>query len=141
MSSGATDSDLHSSEPWCDVRQLRSDNALLFADRTRRAAYAEGLAETAPAVCAAVFGVERHAMDPVRIAECWATSTHAAAGRTSSIERYDQSKRCVAVLTQTGPLCRHLHETWEAIAASLLAYEGWRQASTLISLMLVKFSP
>lgn len=73
---------------------------------------------------AAVFGVARYAMDPVRIAECWVTATHAAAGRTSSIELYDHSSRCVTVLTQTGPLCGHLHEAWEAIAASLPTHEG-----------------
>ncbi|EFV12148.1 hypothetical protein HMPREF9336_03004 [Segniliparus rugosus ATCC BAA-974] len=42
-----------------------------------------------------------------------------ALGLASAIELYDHNHRCVTVLTQTGPACGHLHQAWEAIAASL----------------------
>ena len=68
---------------------------------------------------AAVFGAARYAMDPDAISECWVTRAHSAAGPTSAVELYDHGNRCVTVITQTGPVCDHLHEAWEAIVASL----------------------
>ncbi|MFV8050916.1 hypothetical protein [Mycobacterium sp. 48b] len=68
---------------------------------------------------AVVFGASRYVVDPVFVAECWVTQSSSAAGLTSALELYDHSNRCVSVITQTGPLCEHLHEAWEAIAASL----------------------
>lgn len=68
---------------------------------------------------AVVFGAARYALDPTFVAECWVTHTHGTTGPTSSVELYDHSNRCVTVLTQTGPICPHLSEAWEAITASL----------------------
>lgn len=72
---------------------------------------------------AAVFGSARYAMDPAAAAECWVTRTHSAAGPMSSVELYDHDDRCVTVITQTGPVCDHLHDAWEAIVEALPDYE------------------
>lgn len=37
----------------------------------------------------------------------------------SAVELYDHNERCVTVITQTGPVCDHLHDAWEAIVESL----------------------
>lgn len=71
---------------------------------------------------AVVFGACRYAMNPAVIAECWVTQASGVSGRTSAIELYDHSNRCVTVITQTGAICRHLYDAWEAVAASL---PGW----------------
>lgn len=68
---------------------------------------------------AVVFGASRYALDPHHIAECWVTRSYGTAGPTSSVELYDHSRRCVTVLTQSGPFCGRVYEAWEAIAASL----------------------
>lgn len=68
---------------------------------------------------AVVFNAAKYLMAPYFVAECWVTQAHGAAGATSSIELYDHMGRCVTVLTQTGAICPHLHEAWEALAASL----------------------
>lgn len=68
---------------------------------------------------AAVFGAARYAVDPVAVAECWVTQAHGTAGRTSTVELYDHSHRWVTAITQTGAMCSHVHDAWEAIAASL----------------------
>ncbi|MFF2085906.1 hypothetical protein ACFVVM_19175 [Nocardia sp. NPDC058176] len=70
-----------------------------------------------------IFGAARYAVDPSFVAECWVTQAHGVTGTTSSVELYDHSNRCVTVLTQTGPVCHHLHEAWEAVVASLPADE------------------
>lgn len=66
-----------------------------------------------------IFGAARYVVDPVFVAECWVTQAPSAVGLTSAVELYDHSNRCITVITQTGPLCEHLHEAWEAIASSL----------------------
>lgn len=80
---------------------------------------AAALVEQAETHTSVVFGAARYAVDPSAIGECWVTRTHGATGSTSAVELYDHSHRCVTVLTQTGPICPHLHQAWEDIAASL----------------------
>ncbi|KWX22322.1 hypothetical protein AFM11_21050 [Mycolicibacterium wolinskyi] len=80
--------------------------------------------DAAGAHFAVIFGACRYAMDPAYVGECWVTQASGATGLTSAIELYDHSNRCVTVITQTGAVCEHLHEAWEAIAASLPACDG-----------------
>ncbi|QXQ14159.1 hypothetical protein [Skermania piniformis] len=79
------------------------------------------LVERAGEHVAAVFGAARYVLMPAAIAECWVTSAHGGAGTTTAVELYDHDHRCVTVLTQTGAICRHVHDAWEQIAASLPA--------------------
>ncbi|MDF2822964.1 MAG: hypothetical protein K0R68_372 [Mycobacterium sp.] len=70
---------------------------------------------------AVVFGAARYAVDPAMVGECWVTQSYGTTGVTSAVEIYDHRHRCVSVLTQTGPICRHLHQAWEDVAAALPA--------------------
>lgn len=72
---------------------------------------------------AVIFGAARYAVDPVQLSECWVTRTHGISGPTSAIELYDHSRHCVTVLTQTGAVCGHVSQAWEAVVASLPIYQ------------------
>jgi putative hemin transport protein len=82
---------------------------------------AAAMVEHAEAHTSVVFGAARYVVDPVMVDEVWVTTSHGTTGTTSSIELYDRRHRCLTVLTQTGPICGHLHQAWEDIAASLPA--------------------
>lgn len=58
--------------------------------------------------------------DPMHIAECLVTTAHGVMGPTSMIELYDYSQRCVALFTQTGPTCPHLHAAWQELVAAAM---------------------
>ncbi|WP_336081038.1 hypothetical protein [Nocardia sp. SSK8] len=77
------------------------------------------MAEWSGSRVAVMYNAARYALDPSMVAECWVTEAHGVAGTTSAVELYDRDNRCVTVLTQTGPVCQHLHGAWEAIVASL----------------------
>lgn len=77
------------------------------------------MVEHASSHVSVMFGAARYALDPAYVAECWVTQAHGVTGPTSAVELYDHDNRCVTVLTQTGPICPHLSEAWEAIADSL----------------------
>ena len=77
------------------------------------------MAEQTDTHTSVVFGAARYAVDPAMVGECWVTRSHGTTGVTSSVELYDHTHRCVTVLTQTGPICGHLHQAWEDVAASL----------------------
>lgn len=66
-----------------------------------------------------VFGAARYAVDPLMVDEVWVTTSHGSSGQTSAIELYDHRHHCLTVLTQTGPICSHLHQAWEDIAGAL----------------------
>lgn len=80
---------------------------------------AAAMVEHAETHTSVVFGAARYTVDPAMIGECWVTQTHGTTGLTSAVELYDHTHRCVTVLTQTGPICTHLHQAWEDIAAAL----------------------
>ncbi len=77
------------------------------------------LVEQAGEHVAVVFAAARYALAPTAIAECWVTGAHGGGGHTAAVELYDHDHRCVTMLTQTGPVCRHLHDAWELIIGSL----------------------
>ncbi|MGW4632475.1 hypothetical protein [Nocardia sp. NPDC004415] len=77
------------------------------------------MAEWAGGHVAVMYNAARYALDPTLLAECWVTEAHGVAGKTSAVELYDHQNRCVTVLTQTGPVCHHLHDAWETVIASL----------------------
>jgi len=79
------------------------------------------LVEHADAHTSVIFGAARYVVDPGMVDEVWVTTSHGSNGNTSSIELYDHRHRCLTVFTQTGPICGHLHQSWEDIAASLPA--------------------
>lgn len=85
---------------------------------------AAAMVEQAETHTSVVFGAARYAVNPAMIGECWITQTHGVTGPTSSVELYDHTHRCVTVLTQTGPICEHLHRAWEDIVASLPSAES-----------------
>ncbi|CAN5505089.1 hypothetical protein BH10ACT9_BH10ACT9_06820 [soil metagenome] len=79
------------------------------------------LAERTETETSVVFGAARYVVDPSSVAEVWVTQSNGTTGVTSSVELYDHSHRCITVVTQTGPICGHLHRGWEDIAGSLPA--------------------
>jgi putative hemin transport protein len=79
------------------------------------------MAERTGTQTSVVFGAARYALDGRFVAEAWVTQANGTTGLTSSVELYDASRRCITVLTETGPMCSHVHQAWEDIAASLPA--------------------